>query len=245
MNPNDGRQKSHLRHPLGGRGARGTDPGLRESRTLRLHDVYRHRADATTLARVSSQDEVGLARFYRAVSIGGNDPSLPEAVSLPEPGSKPQPCAPVPIRGIRNGAGDLTVTWIRWTRVSGEGRDLVDVPLNEARRTNSMCWTGPGGWSARSHRGNISRLFGHRSDHRLRRAQSPIELAVREGRTAELVDTPAQCLRLLKANSAKAECVAWARLGKLPEHCRGDSVGIDETARARTVDHQDNWSLAA
>jgi hypothetical protein len=57
-----------------------------------------------------------------------HDPSLTEAVSLHEPGSKPQPCVPVPIRGIRNGAGDLTVTWIRWTRVSGEGRDLVDVP---------------------------------------------------------------------------------------------------------------------
>jgi hypothetical protein len=31
-----------------------------------------------------------------------------------------------------DGAGDLTVTRIRWTRVSGEGRDLVDVPLDEA-----------------------------------------------------------------------------------------------------------------
>jgi hypothetical protein len=37
-----------------------------------------------------------------------------------------------------DGAGDLTVTWIRWTRVSGEGRDLVDVPLNEASKAYEL-----------------------------------------------------------------------------------------------------------
>ena len=36
------------------------------------------------------------------------------------------------IEGSRNGGGDLTITWIRRTRFSGEWRDLVDVPLNEA-----------------------------------------------------------------------------------------------------------------
>jgi hypothetical protein len=56
----------------------------------------------------SSLDEVGLIRFYRAVY------------------------APVQIQGSRNGAGDLTITWVRRTRFSGEWRDLVDVPLNEA-----------------------------------------------------------------------------------------------------------------
>ena len=34
--------------------------------------------------------------------------------------------------GNRNGGGDLTITWVRRTRYSGEWRDLVDVPLNEA-----------------------------------------------------------------------------------------------------------------
>jgi hypothetical protein len=38
----------------------------------------------------------------------------------------------VHIRGSRNGVGDLTITWARRTRYSGEWRDLVDVPLNEA-----------------------------------------------------------------------------------------------------------------
>ena len=35
-------------------------------------------------------------------------------------------------------AGDLTFTWIRWAQVSGEGRDLVDVPLNEASKAYEL-----------------------------------------------------------------------------------------------------------
>jgi hypothetical protein len=38
----------------------------------------------------------------------------------------------VHLRGSRNSGGDLTITWIRRTRFSGEWRDLVDVPLNES-----------------------------------------------------------------------------------------------------------------
>jgi hypothetical protein len=38
----------------------------------------------------------------------------------------------VHIKATRNGGGDLTITWVRRTRYSGEWRDLVDVPLNEA-----------------------------------------------------------------------------------------------------------------
>ena len=87
--------------------------------------------DPATLTRVSSLDEVGLPRFYRAVSIG-SDPSLPEGVSFTNEAASLKPYAPVHIRGSRNGGGDLTITWVRRTRFSGDWRDLVDVPLNEA-----------------------------------------------------------------------------------------------------------------
>ena len=87
--------------------------------------------DPTTLTRTSSVDEVGLSRFYRAVSIG-SDPSLPDAVPFTNEAASLKPYAPVHVRGSRNGAGDLTITWLRRTRFSGEWRDLVDVPLNEA-----------------------------------------------------------------------------------------------------------------
>jgi hypothetical protein len=86
--------------------------------------------DPTVLTRVSSLDEVGLARFYKAVSIG-SDPSLPGAVDFTNEAASLKPYAPVHLHGSRNGGGDLTITWVRRTRYSGEWRDLVDVPLNE------------------------------------------------------------------------------------------------------------------
>jgi hypothetical protein len=87
--------------------------------------------DPATLTRTSSLDEVGLARLYRAVSIG-SDPSLPAAVAFTNEAASLKPYAPVHVQGSRNGGGDLTITWFRRTRYSGEWRDLVDVPLNEA-----------------------------------------------------------------------------------------------------------------
>jgi hypothetical protein len=65
------------------------------------------------------------------VSIG-SDPSLPSAIAFTNEAASLKPYAPVHISGNRNGAADLTITWLRRTRFSGEWRDLVDVPLNEA-----------------------------------------------------------------------------------------------------------------
>ena len=87
--------------------------------------------DPAALTRTSSLDEVGLARFYRAVSIG-SDPSLPASVAFTNEAASLKPYTPVHIDGSRNGGGDLTITWVRRTRYSGEWRDLVDVPFNEA-----------------------------------------------------------------------------------------------------------------
>ncbi|MFN3349055.1 glycoside hydrolase/phage tail family protein [Pseudorhodoplanes sp.] len=41
------------------------------------------------------------------------------------------PWSPVHVAGIRNGAGDLSITWIRRTRFGGVWADGADVPLNE------------------------------------------------------------------------------------------------------------------
>jgi hypothetical protein len=87
--------------------------------------------DPATLTRVSSLDEAGIERLYRTVSIGG-DPSLPDVIGFTNEATSLKPYAPVHIRGSRNGAGDLTITWVRRTRYGGAWRDLVDVPLNEA-----------------------------------------------------------------------------------------------------------------
>jgi hypothetical protein len=56
----------------------------------------------------------------------------------------------VHINGSRNGAGDLTITWIRRTRYSGEWRDLVDAPLNEASEAYELDVLGGGGQLVRT-----------------------------------------------------------------------------------------------
>ena len=109
------------------RGRRGTEG------TMATHQVGETVLvlDPATLTRTSSLDEVGLSRFYRAVSIG-SDPSLPAAVAFTNGAASLKPYAPMHIKGSRNGGGDLTIAWVRRTRYSGEWRDLVDAPLNEA-----------------------------------------------------------------------------------------------------------------
>jgi hypothetical protein len=45
-------------------------------------------------------------------------------------GLKPYAC--VHLGGGRNAAGDVTLNWVARTRISGEWRDAVDVPVGEA-----------------------------------------------------------------------------------------------------------------
>lgn len=42
-----------------------------------------------------------------------------------------KPYSPVQIAGARDGSGNLTLTWLRRTRIGGDWRDGVDVPLSE------------------------------------------------------------------------------------------------------------------
>ncbi|GGB54987.1 phage host specificity protein [Roseibium aquae] len=69
---------------------------------------------------------------YGPAPLPSSDPAFKtlsmrlEAVAL-------KPFAPVHVRGARNGAGDLNVTWIRQGRVNATWADGTDVPLGEER----------------------------------------------------------------------------------------------------------------
>jgi hypothetical protein len=78
-----------------------------------------------------STSEIGIPRQYKAVSAGGTLSSA-QAVTLTYTGADLKPYSPVHIGGWRDAAGDLTLTWVRRTRVGGEWRDGVDVALGEA-----------------------------------------------------------------------------------------------------------------
>lgn len=88
---------------------------------------------AANLVRVVLQNSlIGLARHYKAVSIGGTLATTPEQI-FTYTGKTLRPYSPVHITGIRHdpATNDWRIRWVRRTRLGGEWRDGVDVPLNE------------------------------------------------------------------------------------------------------------------
>lgn len=110
------------------RGRRGTEWAMSSHATSERFVVL---SSTTTYREVGSTSEIGLARHYKGVTFGGflDDAATQEftntAVGL-------ECYSPVQIGGGRNAAGDLTINWIRRTRIGGEWRDYVDAALGEA-----------------------------------------------------------------------------------------------------------------
>jgi hypothetical protein len=88
--------------------------------------------NVATLVRVAQDTaDIGMARLYKGVSAG-RTVAATAAKSFTNLGSGLKPYAPVHLGGGRNAAGDVTLKWVRRSRISAEWRDLVDVPLGEA-----------------------------------------------------------------------------------------------------------------
>jgi hypothetical protein len=84
------------------------------------------------MARIPADSaDIGRTRLYKAVTAGGSLDSTAQQ-SFTNEGAGLKPYAPVQVGGGRNAAGDLTINWVRRTRIGGEWRDSVDVPLGEA-----------------------------------------------------------------------------------------------------------------
>ena len=75
---------------------------------------------------------LGLPRLYKPVSIGD---TLGQTASqeFNHKGRGLKPYAPVHIRGSRDGAGNLSLTWVRRSRGAPDLADYVDALLNEAK----------------------------------------------------------------------------------------------------------------
>ncbi|MDX1901894.1 MAG: phage tail protein [Gammaproteobacteria bacterium] len=85
--------------------------------------------DAATWKRVhSSESEIGIERVYKAITYGRTlQESYAQAFTNTAIGKKPY--SPVGIRGSRD-SDDLTITWIRRSRVGGSWRDYVDATID-------------------------------------------------------------------------------------------------------------------
>ncbi len=89
--------------------------------------------DARVVPVTLRQDARGLARHYR---IGDaekpyTDASYQHLVETIE-GLHLRPYAPAHLRAARDASGDLNITWIRRSRVDGDGWGTTEVPLGEA-----------------------------------------------------------------------------------------------------------------
>jgi hypothetical protein len=73
----------------------------------------------------------GLSRSYKAVSLWQEESAV-AAVSFANTARSLLPLSPVHVAGHRDDAGNLTITWIRRTRIPSGWSDGADVPLGEA-----------------------------------------------------------------------------------------------------------------
>ncbi len=73
---------------------------------------------------------IGRELFYKAVSVG-NSLGNTDEITFTYTGRNLKPFAPVHVTGLRDGSGNLTISWVRRSRVDAEWRDGVDVPLGE------------------------------------------------------------------------------------------------------------------
>jgi hypothetical protein len=86
----------------------------------------------SALAKVAGSSAImGLSRLYKAVTYGGTLADS-AAQSFTYSGIALKPYSPVHITGSRDGSGNLTIRWIRRTRIGGQWQGGVDAPLSEA-----------------------------------------------------------------------------------------------------------------
>lgn len=89
--------------------------------------VYMDSAVLKTGVPISS---FGLLKFYKAVTVGETLANTTEE-TFTYTGKKFRPYSPVNIAATRDVSENLTLTWTRRTRIDGEWRDGVDVPIGE------------------------------------------------------------------------------------------------------------------
>lgn len=99
-------------------------------------------ADEDTWARLSS--DIGLERQWKGVTFGARSSSAP-AQDFTNAAVGLKPYASVHLGGGRDADGNLTIKWVPRTRVRGQWRDNVDVPIGEDTEEYSIdVYDGPG-----------------------------------------------------------------------------------------------------
>lgn len=77
-----------------------------------------------------SENLIGLPRSYKPVTVGATLGGTAE-INFAYGGRAFMPFSPVHVTAERDNSGNLTICWVRRTRIGGQWRDWVDVPLHE------------------------------------------------------------------------------------------------------------------
>jgi hypothetical protein len=81
--------------------------------------------------------EYGVARYYRGASLGGLMDDAAEFAWTHNAVAR-KPLSPVLVGGGRDASGNLTINWVRRTRIGGGWINNADVPLGEASESYSI-----------------------------------------------------------------------------------------------------------
>ncbi len=87
--------------------------------------------DGSITSQIVANSLIGLSRSYKPVSFGSTL-SAAVAEDFTYGGVALKPYSPVHVAGSRDGSGNLSISWVRRTRLGGHWQDSVDVPLSEA-----------------------------------------------------------------------------------------------------------------
>lgn len=111
--------------------------GLLRGRLGTEHEIDNHAVgerfvfmDSAVLKEPIPLALIGIQAFYKPVTVGATVADTTEQAFTYQ-GVKFKPFSPVHIEGSRDGSSNLTITWTRRTRINGQWRDGVDVPLSE------------------------------------------------------------------------------------------------------------------
>lgn len=98
--------------------------------------------DTNSFVRVPAVTaDLGVPRLYKAVTAGSSLAKT-SAQTFTNAGAGLKPYAPVHLGGGRDADGNLLIHWTRRSRISGEWRNGVDVPIGEdAERYEVEIWT--------------------------------------------------------------------------------------------------------
>jgi hypothetical protein len=86
--------------------------------------------DNNVVKAIAPNSLIGLERVYKPVSVGSSL-DVTDAQNFTYNANCLKPFSPVHITGSRDIGGDLTINWVRRTRMNGQWQDNVDVPLGE------------------------------------------------------------------------------------------------------------------